>query len=905
MRKICLRRLPFVRGCSALWLAAAAVAGMASSADAATWYRTTNVSNLWTNTSVWSNNPTSGGTNPSTAPSTGDTAVFNQSTVNGATTVRLNADQAIDGMIFANTAATTISGTTANRILTIGTGGVTVNAGAGQVSLGSNTANNNVAIALGGSQTWTNNSSSLLQALNGLTSTSGTQVLTIAGSGSTTIAGVIGDGSAGNRVSITKTGSGALRLNGNNTFTGGVTLNSGTLVLANNGALGTGTLTIGNSGVAIDGGSAGIAFSGTNAQVWNGDFTYLGSNGTLSMGAGAVAMNASRTITVNASTLTVNGVISGAGFGLTKAGPGTLLLGGSNTFTGPVTINSGTLEVRAAIGNGGTAGGLGAATSDAANLVINGGVLNWNVAANETTNRGITIGTNGGAIAQIAASNGLTLTGPLAFLGSGARTVTLSSLGSAKSNSWSADIGDGGGPTTVVVSNTSANGSSSWTLSGNLTFTGGLSVTGGGGVLHLSGTQNNFSGGVTVGAGSSLYLATNGGSLASNITNNGLIGSSVNSTSVTFSGVISGTGNVSSSGNSRSITLSAANSSYTGTTTVTSNGEGNTLTVTKLADGGSNSSIGASSSSAANLLMKLISLRYTGSGDSTDRLFTITGGGANANGDYVAIESAGTGPLSFTNSGPIAYGTADQTREIRLTGSNAGMNTFAPMIGDNGTAAASLTKKGTGTWRLSGNNTYTGTTGVTAGSLFINGNQSSATGAVSVAAGATLGGNGTIGGATTFSGASLLRPGSVGTDTGVLGFGSTLALSTTGTTFIDITGSTRGTLYDGVDIAGAVTYGGRLQFSIASADSATYNIFDFASQSGSFSTVTGTIGGTSLTFTNSSGVWTAPFTAGATSGTATFTQATGELVIVPEPGTLALAGIGIAAAVYCGLRRRR
>jgi autotransporter-associated beta strand protein len=75
----------------------------------------------------------------------------------------------------------------------------------------------------------------------------------------------------------------------------------------------------------------------------------------------------------------------------------------------------------------------------------------------------------------------------------------------------------------------------------------------------------------------------------------------------------------------------------------------------------------------------------------------------------------------------------------------------------NGTAPVALTKGGPGKWILAGNNTYTGDTTVTDGTLIVHGDQSAATGAVSVAAFATLGGNGTLGGSTTING--ILAPG--------------------------------------------------------------------------------------------------------------------------------------------------
>ena len=134
---------------------------------------------------------------------------------------------------------------------------------------------------------------------------------------------------------------GNLALSGDNTHSGGTTVNDGILQLVSTTALGTGTLTI-NSG-ALDSLTASLVNANNNAQSWVGDWTFVGSH-SLNLGSGAVALFGNPTLTVSASSLTVGGVISGGGT-LTKAGAGTLTLGGDNTFGGGLTLNGGLLQL--------------------------------------------------------------------------------------------------------------------------------------------------------------------------------------------------------------------------------------------------------------------------------------------------------------------------------------------------------------------------------------------------------------------------------------------------------------------------------------------------------------------------------------------------------------------------------
>ncbi|MCX6896890.1 MAG: autotransporter-associated beta strand repeat-containing protein, partial [Verrucomicrobia bacterium] len=145
------------------------------------------------------------------------------------------------------------------------------------------------------------------------------------------------DGSFG----LIKNGVGPLILSGtNNTFTGGLTLNAGTVSLNHPSVLGGGTFTIAGGTIDNTSGNA-ISNINNNAQSWNADPVFTGTS-DLNLGTGAVTLGANRLVTVAAGGLTVGGGISGA-FTLTKAGAGSLTLGGANTYTGHTTVSNGTL----------------------------------------------------------------------------------------------------------------------------------------------------------------------------------------------------------------------------------------------------------------------------------------------------------------------------------------------------------------------------------------------------------------------------------------------------------------------------------------------------------------------------------------------------------------------------------
>jgi autotransporter-associated beta strand protein len=387
--------------------------------------------------------------------------------------------------------------------------------------------------------------------------TNGANTALFDGNGNVAQTGVWGNGAGG----VTYSGTGTLTLNQANTFTGAVTLNSGTIAaLGSAGALGTGAATLLlNGGTLIAGDATARAFNrnttvGGNVQITT---NRVGAGagvthtlGTLSIGAqtltvaaaqatsgnqgltfGATTFTGAPTFTVNnnglgaTTVLTLGAVTNGANTalingsgnvaqtgvwgngagGITYSGTGTLTLNQANTFTGAVTLNSGTI---AALGNAGALG------TGAATLLLNGGTLIAGDATARAFNRNTTVGGNVQITTnRVGAGAGVTHT--LGALSIGAQTLTVTSSG--------ADSGTQGltfGATTLSDSPifNVTNGATTTVLTLGAVADGGVARTitkQGNGVLNLGSAASSLVNGTAVNITGGSLISSNATALGS------------------------------------------------------------------------------------------------------------------------------------------------------------------------------------------------------------------------------------------------------------------------------------------------------------------------------------------------------------------------------------------------------
>ena len=463
----------------------------------------------------------------------------------------------------------------------------------------------------------------------------------------------------------------------------------------------------GNKGLAKSGvGTLKARLAGTISgdTTVNGGFLEIGmGNGTYA-GNISIASGATLQYAVDdrkwQSKMTLDGVISGAGT-LTKGGRTGLILTRDNTYTGVTTLSTGpgvlVLKSANALPGGiGTSGGVSA-------LTFNGGVL------------GLGAGDFTRPLAAAGVTNGVNFTGDGGWAAYGADRVV--------------NLGGASAPITWATANTGFNGK-------NLIFGMPLSNTY---FITISAASTPSTHKVTLQNPLDLGTANRNirvekGSAAVDAELSGVIsGSTGCSLTKTYPSQYLGAGTLALTGNN----------TYDGPTT----NQSGTLIISSLASvGGGSSSLGAPTTVAngtialglANADGRTATLKYTGSGHSSDRVINLaaTIGG-------VMIDASGTGALVLT-SAMTATGAGSKT--LSLIGNSTAGNTIGGAIVDNSAAnKTSLTKAGTGTWVLSGANTYTGNSTVSGGTLLVNG-LLAADSAVTVNSGGTLGGSGTING---------------------------------------------------------------------------------------------------------------------------------------------------------------
>ena len=648
--------------------------------------------------------------------------------------------------------------------------------------------------------------------VNSVASTQAT--LTIGDNGTTsTFAGVIQDNigsvpvanattggaltaNTGGTTAITKIGNGTLTLSGNNSYSGGTTINSGTISV--------------NSATSLGSAGGNLTFAGNSTIAATANIT--------SSRNYAINSGVSGTVDVaTSSTFSNNGTISGLGT-LVKAGNGTLTLTGNNSYSGGTTVSNGTL----AVSGSGTLG------SPAAALNVAGGILDLEgtsqtagtVTINSTIQNGTLSGTsfdgqNGTISAALSGSGALakTTAGTLTLSGnssySGGTTVSAGSLVVSNNNA----LGSGN------VTLNSSNGTNSGVYRSSLTLSG-VTVTGK--TVTMNSTTNR-AGLVATGAGGGTWNGTvtlsgstsgNGNSEFTNVTGNGPL---------TVLGIVNGSftsGGLTLRGDNANNVLGASVS--IGSTPIIKTDAGAwKITSSGNAWGTTDIQNGTLRAGAANALPTgtVVSI---GSGNNNGTLDLGSGAGSYSQTIGGLSTAAATNPTS-----QIVTNSSNSTGTATLTVNTTTSNTFGGVIQDGaGGGVISLTKSGSGTQVLSGNNTYTGLTTVSAGALNIgsggrlaSGNALTlgATGTANIAnVGQTLGtvtNNNTAANALNFSaltgtvtlaslsGAGNSRFGSNGTVTGGISNGTVTSF---GALTADITG---GTITAGGLLTGNITSG--------------------------------------------------------------------------------------------------
>jgi len=592
---------------------------------------------------------------------------------------------------------------------------------------------------------------------------------------------------------IVVSGSGTIQLRNDSTITNNFTiggdgaLSSGAAMGAVRGSFGASTATAtvsGSIGLSSDAlvRTAGSA-SGTGSKMVLSGPVVLGSN-TLTLAAGLVSGGTSAAAALP---IEVRGVISGSGAVIVASDSfASVLLSGTNTYTGGSTLTAGTLRV-------GSANALGAGF-----VAVNAGTLDLN-------GQNLQIGTLSGSSGAVITSNG------------GAASLT---TGVSGNSTYGGSILDGSGAVSLTK-----NGTGGLYLTGSSNYSGGTTVTQG--VLQngsrdssTDSYNNAFGTGSVVVSGSGTVQIRNNSTVANNFT-------------------IGGAGADNGSG-----ALGALRGSFgtSGTATLTG-------TVALSADATVKTSAPAGGAGSKMVLSGPVNLE--------SHVLTLAAG----------LEASGT--------------TSAFALPIEVSGRIAG--TGSVVIANDPLASV----------LLSGSSSYSGGTRVDSGTLRVGDGHAVGTGALTVNSGGILDVNGQ-----TLSVGSLQLNSGAKVDMGISG--------------------TASPLYAHIVSESTVAFGGALLIDFSRNDFANGDVWQLFSSgtaggfSGGFSSVAATGAYVGLTFNYADGEWKADLGGGRSmsfyeNDNHAFGSLfkAGQLVVVPEPSTLMIAGIGVFIAGWQHCKRRR
>ena len=455
-------------------------------------------------------------------------------------------------------------------------------------------------------------------------------------------------------------------------------------------------------------------------------------NGTGFTQAGNIINNSTGTFVLTNSTsgtVTVSGAISGSGaLTLANAGTGNVELTSANSYSGGTIIQHPT-------GNTSGAGWVGIYNSSAfgsGTVTIAGAGTNYIRSMASSLNITNAITMNSGSTLRLANStSGATNTVSGLVSGAGGIVYTFTDVQRLlnTNNSFGGGVNIASS-TEVQVNNIGGSGSnSSLGTNGVVTFSS-ISGSGGAGTLRWLGTSSENSdksfalttisssasagmriyAGDTSSGGTNVTLTLNGNINSTGATNLVITLGAFNTNTLVMNGTINQTAGFTNSlvvGNSGvgTVVLGSSNNSFGGSVTINAGSSStNTVQVARVGNAGANSSlgtngtinIGGSSSSGVNIL------KYVGSGETNNKVINLAGttGGA-------TLDQSGTGNLRFSSA---MTATGVGAKAITLQGSTAGTGELTGDISNLGGNVISMIKSGTGTWKLSGSNSYSGTT---------------------------------------------------------------------------------------------------------------------------------------------------------------------------------------------------